>query len=124
MRIKKNQKGLTGISILVIIMLFAFTIVTLLKILPIYFDSYKVADVVSTLEDERGLGDRTNNDIAALILKRLEVNQVSGIVKNDIYVEKTKNKVIVDVEYEVRKAMFGNLDIIISFKHSVEASAI
>lgn len=124
MRIRNKQKGLTGISILVIIMLFAFTVVSLLKILPIYFDSFKVADVVSTLEDERGLGDRTNNDIAALILKRLEVNQVSGIVRNDIYIEKTKNKVNIDVEYEVRKAMFGNLDIVISFKHSVEASAI
>lgn len=124
MQIKNKQKGLTGISLLFIVVIFAFVVVSLLKIIPIYFDSFKVNDVVSTMKDERGLGDKANNEIAAMILKRLQLNQVSGITKNDVYIEKAKNSVFIDVEYEVRKAMFGNLDVVISFKKSVEAPAI
>jgi len=124
MQIKNKQKGLTAISLLFIIVVFAFVVVSLLKIIPVYFDSFKVNDVVTSMEDERGLGDKSNNEIAAMIIKRLKLNQVSGISKDDVYIEKAKNSVFIDIEYEVRKAMFGNLDVIISFKKSVEASAI
>jgi len=124
MEIKNKQKGLTAISLLFIIVVFAFVVVSLLKIIPIYFDSFKVNDVVSSMKDERGLGDKSNKEITAMIIKRLQLNQVSGISKDDVYIEKEKNSVFIDIEYEVRKAMFGNLDVIVSFKKSVEASAI
>jgi len=124
MQIKNKQKGLTAISLLFIIVVFAFVVVSLLKIIPIYFDSFKVNDVVTSMKDERGLGDKSNKEIAATIIKRLQLNQVSGISKDDIFIEKAKNSVFIDIEYEVRKEMFGNLDVIVSFKKSVEASAI
>lgn len=124
MQLKNNQKGLTGISIMMILVVIAFVAVAFLKIMPIYFDSFKVGDVVSSLKEERGLGEKTNNEISNLILKRLDVNMVSDVTKDHIFIEKTKNNVFVDVEYEVRKQMFGNLDVVISFKKSVEAPAI
>ena len=124
MRVKNKQKGLTAISLLFIVVIFTFVVLSLLKIIPIYFDSFKVNDVVTSMQDERGLGDKSNNEISAMIIKRLKLNQVSGISKDNVYIEKAKNSVFIDIEYEVRKAMFGNLDVIISFKKSVEASAI
>ena len=124
MQTKNKQKGLTAISLLFIIVIFAFVVVSLLKIIPIYFDSFKVNDVVASMQDERGLGDKSNNEIAAMIIKRLKLNQVSDISKDNVYIEKAKNSIFIDIEYEVRKEMFGNLDVIISFKKSVEASAI
>ena len=124
MQSKNNQKGLTGVSIMVLLVAIAFIAIIFLKIMPIYFDSFKVGDVVSGMKEERGLGDKTNNEIASMIMKRLDVNMVSDVTKEDIIIEKLKNEVFIDVEYEVRKPMFGNLDVVVSFKKSVEASAI
>ena len=124
MQSKNKQKGLTGISIVVLLIFFAFFAVTLLKIMPIYFDSFKVGDVVSGLKQERGLGEKTNSQIIKMILKRLDVNMVSDVTKEDILIEKVKSEIFVDVEYEVRKPMFGNLDVIISIKKSVTVPAI
>lgn len=124
MQSKNKQKGLTGVSIVVLLVFFAFFAVALLKIMPIYFDSFKVGDVVSGLKDERGLGETPNSQIVKMILKRLSVNMVSDVTKEHIFIEKVKNEVLVDVEYEVRKPMFGNLDVILSFKKSVEVPAI
>ena len=124
MQSKNKQKGLTGISIVVLLIFFAFFAVTLLKIMPIYFDSFKVGDVVSGLKQERGLGEKTNSQIIKIILKRLDVNMVSDVTKEDILIEKVKSEIFVDVEYEVRKPMFGNLDVIISIKKSVTVPAI
>lgn len=124
MQNKNKQKGLTGVSIMVLLVAIVFIAVMSLKIMPIYFDAFKVGDVVSTMKEERGLGDKSNNEITTMILKRLDVNMVTDVTKEHIFVEKTKNEVFIDVEYEVRKPMFGNLDVIISFKKSVEAPAI
>jgi Domain of unknown function (DUF4845) len=124
MQSKNKQKGLTGISIMVILVAIAFIAIVFLKIMPIYFDAFKVGDVVSGMKDERGLDDKSPNEITTMILKRLDVNMVSDVTKDDILIEKTKDTVFIDVEYEVRKQMFGNLDVVVSFKKSVEAPTI
>jgi flagellar basal body-associated protein FliL len=119
-----NQKGLTAISIMVLLVVIAFVVLIFLKIMPIYMDGFKVGDVVSSMKEERSLGDKTNREIQTMILKRLDVNMVSDVKAEDIYIKKIKDTVNIDVEYEVRKNLFGNLDIIVSFKKSVEAPAI
>ena len=124
MQSKNKQKGLTGISIMVILVAIAFIAVIFLKIMPIYFDAFKVGDVVTAMKEERGLGDKSHNEIRTMILKRLDVNMVSDVTKEHIFIEKIKNEIFIDVEYEVRKQMFGNLDVVVSFKKSVEAPAI
>lgn len=124
MQLINKQKGLTGISIMAIIVAIAFAALIFLKIMPVYFDSFKVGDVVGAMKSERGLGEKSNNEITNMILKRLDVNMVSDVNKDHIFIEKKQNDVFIDVEYEVRKKMFGNLDVIISFKKSVEAPAI
>lgn len=124
MQLKNKQKGLTGISIMAIISVVAFGALIFFKIMPIYFDAFKVGDVVSSLKAERGLGDKGNREITTMILKRLDVNQVDDVTKEHIFIEKIKNDVYIDVEYEVRKPMFGNLDVVVSFKKSVEVPAI
>ena len=124
MQLKNKQKGLTGISIMAILVVIAFGALLFLKIMPIYFDSFKVNDVVSSLKEERSLGDKSSKEIATMILKRLDVNAVTDVTGEHIFIEKSKNMIFVDIEYEVRKPIAGNLDIIISFKKSVEVPAI
>jgi len=124
MQLKNKQKGLTGVSIMVILVAIAFFAIIILKIMPIYFDAFKVGDVVSSMKDERGLEDKSNREIASMILKRLDVNMVSDVTKDDIEIEKSKDTIYIDVIYEVRKKMFGNLDVVVSFKKSVEAPTI
>ena len=124
MQLKSKQKGLTAVSIMALLVFIAFAALIFLKVMPIYFDSFKVGDVISSLKKERGLGEKTNNEIATIILKRLDVNVVTDVTKEHIFIEKAKNSVFVDIEYEVRKQMFGNLDVVVSFKKSVEAPAI
>ena len=115
---------MTGISIMALLVVIAFVAIMFLKIMPVYFDAFKVGDVVSGMKEERGLGDKTNNEITSIILRRLDVNMVTDVTKDHVFIEKSKNNVLIDVEYEVRKQMFGNLDVVISFKKSIEAPAI
>lgn len=124
MKYKNKQKGMSGMSIMMLLALLAFVAVALLKVMPVYFDSFKVGDVISSLQTKRGLGDASNSEIKKIILKSLDVNMVNDVTSEHIFIERVKNDIIIDVEYEVRKQMFGNLDVIISFKKSAKASRI
>ena len=93
MQLKNKQKGLTAISIMFLLVVIAFVAIIILKIAPIYFDSFKVGDVVSGMKEERGLGDKTNNEITTMIMRRLDVNMVSDVTKDDVIIEKGKNEV-------------------------------
>ena len=124
MKYKNKQKGMSGMSIMMLLVLLAFVAVALLKVLPVYFDSFKVNDVLSSLQSERGLADKSNTEITKTILKRLDVNMVNDVTSEHVFIEREKNNIIIDIDYEVRRQMFGNLDVIISFKKSVEASNI
>lgn len=124
MLLKKKQEGLTAISLMAILAGIAFVVLIFLKIMPIYFDAFKVGDVVSSMADERNLGEKTHSDIKTLILKRCDVNMVTDVKKEHITIKQKKNTLYIDVEYEVRRKLFGNLDVIVDFKKSVEASAI
>ena len=124
MLLKKKQEGLTAISIMGLLVILGFVILIFLKVMPIYFDAFKVGDVVSGMKEERGLGDKTNGEIITMILKRCDVNMVDDVKKEHIKIKRQKNTVYIDVEYEVREKLFGNLDVIVDFKKSVEAPAI
>ena len=59
MQLINKEKGMTGISIMALLVVIAFVAIMFLKIMPVYFDAFKVGDVVSGMKEERGLGDKT-----------------------------------------------------------------
>lgn len=124
MRTHNNQKGMTAVGLMLLLACIAFVTLIALKIIPIYLDSFNVDDVLKTMKDERGLGDKPNSEMVRMIMKRLDINMVTDVTPEDIYIEKIKDVIIIEADYEVRKPMFGNLDVIVHFKKSVEASAI
>ncbi len=62
----------------------------------------------------------SSQDIKALLNKRLGINDVTSVSDQNIAIEKAGDNTLVTVEYEVRKNFLGNVDIVVTFKDSVE----
>ena len=117
-----RQRGMTPIGWILVFLLIAFFTLIALKLVPIYLDSFTVGSVISDMKTEPGIGAKTPREITAIIEKRLDINMVTGITADDIYVEKQGDTMIISAEYEVRQNMLANVDIIVSFNKSVEVS--
>lgn len=115
MKSLRKQQGMTAIGWVLVILLVVFAALLLLKIAPIYIGGYEVHSVVGSLESEPGLGKKSAREIRALILKRLDINMITEVRKNDIHIERRKNTWEVEVAYEVREAVLGNMDVVVSF---------
>ena len=118
-----RQRGMTPIGWVLVFLLIAFFALIALKLVPIYLKSFSVGSVISDLKNEPGISAMTSREITSIVMKRLDVNMVTDVGADDIYVEKVGDTMTISADYEVRKSMLGNVDIVVSFDKSVEVPA-
>ncbi len=120
---KKNiesQKGLTFISILVILMVVGFFVLLLLKVGPIYMDNLKVKDTLASLETEADLTSHSKAKVKDLLDKRLNINAITSVSNEDITIVKKPGYVSIEIDYEVTENIIGNLDVLVYFNEVIE----
>lgn len=111
----KQQRGMTTIGFILIIGMIAFFTAIGVKLVPMYIEYYSVKSILKTVQGEPETASRSAAEIEETILKRLSINEIHRITKNDITITKEGKKVIIEIPYEARVPVFGNIDIIGDF---------
>jgi len=113
-----RQRGLTAISMVVVILVVIFFALIAIRLFPIYVENYKVASHLKNLAADSNLGTMTDKEITSTLFKRLDLDDVENVKADNVFIErgtKGKGSILLAVEYEVRKPIFGNVDIVVSF---------
>ncbi len=116
---RQKQAGVTAIGWMIIIALVIMFVLLVLKLLPIYMDGFKVGSILSDIENEPSMSTMTPVMVRKTIVKRLDINMVSGVTKEHIYIDKGKNSMNVEIDYEVRENLVGNIDVVVHFQKFV-----
>ena len=114
-----KQKGMTGIGWMFVFMLIGATTLLVLKLFPLYSGGMTVTSALHSLESEHNIGKKTPGQIKTMLLKRLDINMVTDVTKDDIYIERAGGAITVEVDYEVRKNLAGNLDVVVVFNEKI-----
>ena len=114
----KNQAGLTAIGLILILIPVGLAVYIILKAAPAYIEAFSVGDVVNSLKKELDLKEKSREEIYTMIKKRLDVNNISSVNKDDIKIQKTVNDVKVAIDYEARVPLFWNAALAFSFHKS------
>lgn len=112
---KNKQNGMTAIGWMLVLLLVGFVAFFFLKLLPIYIDGFKVGDAVNSFKSDYGIADKSPAEIEKLLLRRLDINMVTDVKRDDISVTKSGNILTIEVAYNVRTHLFANVDLIVSF---------
>lgn len=115
-----SEKGMTVASMFLVVVFLAFMAITLIKLYPSYYDDLSVGTALENLSFQDGSSKMSPKDIIATMDKRLQVNGISSIKAEDFVVKKDKGVTTVELNYEVRTEMYGNIDAITKFSHKVE----
>lgn len=115
-----RQRGMTTIGIVLVLAMAAFFVLIGLKLYPIYYDSFKVAAALDSLKTDPSLATKTSTEVVDRLMKRLSIDNVDHVEKSDVSVEKSGKGMNVSVEYEARKNIVGNVDVVVSFSKAVE----
>jgi len=117
----KDQRGLTFLSIILILGLIAFFVLLTLKIAPIYMNHSKVVNALSALENMPDIEIMSKREIQMSLNKRFNMNYVEKVGGDDITITKSSNYTKVEIEYEIVEKLVGNLSVLVEFSDSFEA---
>ena len=119
MRNTQNQRGMTAIGWLIVLVLVLFFAIVLMKLVPVYIDGYKVYSSLESLEADDSAHGKSPLEIRKLLMKRLDINMVTDVGKDDISFSRDRNGTRVEVDYEARRQLFGNMYVVIVFNKAV-----
>jgi len=100
-----------------IILVLIFLAVTAMKLWAPYFDDLAVKTALQNISEEETSTTMSPKDIRSTLNKRLEINGVN-LKKEDVIIKKEDGVVNIDVAYERRVPLYGNIDAVLKFQHS------
>ena len=118
MKIRK-QNGLTLIGFAIVLVLVVFFAYVGMRIIPLYLEYNAVVSALNDLQKEPGAKSMTPQKIKNNLVNRLWVSYSSENVKREHIKITRSNGVKVRIAYEVRRPLLGNVDLMLTFDHSV-----
>lgn len=110
----KHQRGLSLIGFLLLLAAALFVTYIGMKLVPIYLNYYSVVSAMKGVAEEPGISEMSPARVRDLLFRRLSVNYVSAVKPEHVQIERSASRELV-VEYEVREAMIGNIDVVVKF---------
>lgn len=119
MKLKTSQKGMTFWGVSFILLLIGFAVFNVLKLLPVYLESFAIESSVTSMESE-GKAEFFSSamEVKNTLRRRLSMNNVTVLEpQEDISVVREGNYYLISVDYEVRVPYMSNIELLVSFKH-------
>ncbi|MEA5668860.1 MAG: DUF4845 domain-containing protein [Stenotrophomonas sp.] len=113
---KHKQGGMTLLSFVMVLAVVGFALFIGMKLFPMYQEFYAVKTSMAALAKEPGSGDPTR--AREMFFKRMDLNYSESVKPGDLKFDRAGGGMRMTVDYEVRRPLVGNLDIVAHFEHS------
>ncbi len=114
------QQGMTLIGFLIVLAVAGFFAFIGMKLFPMYQEFYSVKSSLKGLSNEPGIAGETPEKIQSLFFRRLYINYSEHVKPEHIKLTRSDKGWKMDVNYEVRKPMVYNLDVVGKFTATQE----
>jgi hypothetical protein len=117
-----RQQGLTLIGFIVVLVVLGCAAYIAMRLIPVYTEYYSVVNSLKGVAQEPGAETMDPAAIHNLIGRRFNISYVESIDSKDVKIIHDDNGMRLVVNYEVRKPVVYNVDLIAHFEKSVAVS--
>jgi len=117
---KRKQGGLSLVGFLIVLAVMGFAAYVGMKLFPMYQEYYSVRSAMKGLSGEPGVADMDPSRIQDLFFRRLFINYSENVKPANVKFERTNGGWKMRVNYEVRRPLVGNLDVVGRFDSTQE----
>ena len=122
-KIRSKQRGMAVTSWIIVIALALFFTLLGIKMIPTYMEFYSISKILDSVAEERSLKNASTRQIRKIFDRRININSIYDFDPKSLKFRhgkgESKGKLIMEVEYEVRKKMVGNVDVVMTFHKEV-----
>ncbi len=116
----KRQQGMTLVGWLFTLVLVGAVALLVLKVVPVYLESFKVEKALHAVAQESGLSQVSKQEVYRRFMRRMDVEDVDRFTKANVHkhmeVEKKGNTVILTLRYQNQPHLFHNIWLLIKFE--------
>ena len=108
-RCKGNQRGMSTPGWIVIAGIFGYLLITFFRVFPMYYDHFKVTSVLEAIEQDQNIDSKSKRAIWASMNKRLAIQDVHSIKRENVKISRKNGKTTIVVSYETKADYIANL---------------
>ena len=111
----RQQDGVSVLSIIFGFVGVGLLVVLAFKIVPVYIEHYSVVTSLKSLEKELDAKSKSKRELMTMLKKRLDINDVRRVSKEDITINKRPRQTTIRVDYEVLVPLVSNVALLLTF---------
>jgi len=116
---RHRQKGISSFGWIAVFGIFAILLILFFRVFPMYYGNMQVQSSLEGLAQDSEVDSKSKRAIWDSLEKRLYINEVRSVQRENVKMERKDGKTIVTVDYEVRNNYIGNLFIGAHFVESI-----
>ncbi len=117
----KKQSGLTFMGWIIIMLIGGFFAYLAMLLFPVVLSNYTMGTILTSLQSEPGITQKSKREIISLVNKRLRINGVVDVKTSDFeVVREDKNRVTVYLDYNNKIEFAKDIYILIVNNKEVE----
>ena len=119
---KRTQGGMTLIGFVIVLGVIGFFAYIAMRLVPMYSEYYAVKQALKGLQQEPGIANRDPAKIQDLFFRRLYISYAENVKPEHVKIERVDGGWNMRVDYEVRKPLMANLDVVGKFSADEQLS--
>jgi len=113
-----QQRGITVIASVLILIIISFVALIGMRIIPIYLEYFSIVGILDDVGQEV-TAKTPKTKISRAIEARFDIDYVTVIKAKDVKIKRKGSDAILELVYEDRRPLIGNLDIVAKFEKTV-----
>ena len=115
---RNSQRGITLLGFIIVLAVVGLFAYVGMKLFPMYSEYYSVRQAMKGLSQEPGIATQDPARIQDLFFRRLYISYSENVKKEHVKLRRIDNGWQMDVNYEIRRPLVGNLDVVGKFNAS------
>jgi Domain of unknown function (DUF4845) len=120
MRSLKQQHGMTAIGWLLVLTLIIVISLLIIKILPIYMNTFKITSALNSLKTDQLAQGKSATELKKMLLNRFDIDMLQVVTADEITVTRGDHVYNVRVEHQFKEEMLTNLYIVLVVDEAVD----
>ncbi len=108
-QMRHRQKGVSTLGWLGVAGIFGLLLITFFRVFPMYYENFKLKSAMEAVQQDDSIDVKSKRAIWDSLSKRMFVNEVSSVKRENVTMERRDGRTTITVDYEIKDEYIGNL---------------
>ncbi len=118
--LKKPQQGMSITTWIFLIAIALFFVLLGVKMVPTYLEYHSMSKVLESIKEDRAYRQSPPKELRKIFNRRIDINGIYDFDQKNLKIDRSKGKTSMILDYEVRKPVAGNVEVLMSFHKEVD----